>query len=258
MKALAKELQRAGDGAVAAQSLARAAAEQAAGDVGSSRSRARSSRTPTSSCSSTATRSTTRTRRTRASPRSSSASSATGRSARCASRSSASTPASRILRRPEATDDGDPSLRARASASTSAWREIRECLEKGWTGLGYKTVEFEEAWRDYTGLAARALPELRRPPACTSRCGCCKERDGWQDGDEVITTPLTFVSTNHAILYERLTAGLRRRRRAPVPRPAIVARADHAAHAGRDASSAWAATPAGYDRRCASSAASAG
>ena len=21
--------------------------------------------------------------------------------------------------------------------------EIRECLEKGWTGLGYKTVEFE-------------------------------------------------------------------------------------------------------------------
>jgi len=28
--------------------------------------------------------------------------------------------------------------------------------------------------------------------------------DDWQDGDEVITTPLTFVSTNHAIVYERL------------------------------------------------------
>ena len=26
----------------------------------------------------------------------------------------------------------------------------------------------------------------------------------WQDGDEIITSPLTFVSTNHAILYERL------------------------------------------------------
>ena len=26
--------------------------------------------------------------------------------------------------------------------------EIRECLEKGWTGLGYKTVEFEEAWKN--------------------------------------------------------------------------------------------------------------
>ena len=24
--------------------------------------------------------------------------------------------------------------------------QIRECLEKGWTGLGYKTVQFEEEW----------------------------------------------------------------------------------------------------------------
>ena len=30
--------------------------------------------------------------------------------------------------------------------------EIRECLEKGWTGLGYKTVQFEEEWKKYTGL----------------------------------------------------------------------------------------------------------
>ena len=30
--------------------------------------------------------------------------------------------------------------------------QIRDCLEKGWTGLGYKTVEFEEAWKKYTGL----------------------------------------------------------------------------------------------------------
>jgi dTDP-4-amino-4,6-dideoxygalactose transaminase len=33
-----------------------------------------------------------------------------------------------------------------------------------------------------------------------------KEQDGWQDGDEIITTPLTFVSSNHAILYENLRA----------------------------------------------------
>ena len=31
-----------------------------------------------------------------------------------------------------------------------------------------------------------------------------KKRYKWKDGDEVITTPLTFVSTNHVILYERL------------------------------------------------------
>ena len=30
--------------------------------------------------------------------------------------------------------------------------EIRICLEKGWTGLGFKTTEFEENWKLYTGL----------------------------------------------------------------------------------------------------------
>ena len=30
--------------------------------------------------------------------------------------------------------------------------EIRECLEVGWTGMGFKTVKFEEAWKGYTGL----------------------------------------------------------------------------------------------------------
>jgi dTDP-4-amino-4,6-dideoxygalactose transaminase len=29
---------------------------------------------------------------------------------------------------------------------------IRDCLERGWTGLGYQTVEFEKDWCQYTGL----------------------------------------------------------------------------------------------------------
>jgi dTDP-4-amino-4,6-dideoxygalactose transaminase len=33
-----------------------------------------------------------------------------------------------------------------------------------------------------------------------------KMRNGWNDGDEIITTPITFVSTNHAILYENMHA----------------------------------------------------
>jgi len=28
--------------------------------------------------------------------------------------------------------------------------EIKECLDKGWTGMGYKTEQFEEAWKQYT------------------------------------------------------------------------------------------------------------
>jgi dTDP-4-amino-4,6-dideoxygalactose transaminase len=81
--------------------------------------------------------------------------------------------------------------------------EIRECLEKGWTGLGFKTVAFEQAWRDYSGLPhAHFLGSATAGLHLAFRL--LKEHGGWKDGDEVITTPLTFVSTNHAILYESL------------------------------------------------------
>jgi dTDP-4-amino-4,6-dideoxygalactose transaminase len=81
--------------------------------------------------------------------------------------------------------------------------EIRECLEKGWTGLGYKTLDFEKAWCDYTGL-----PHSHFLNSATSglhlAVNILKETEHWDEGDEIITSPLTFVSTNHVILYERL------------------------------------------------------
>jgi dTDP-4-amino-4,6-dideoxygalactose transaminase len=81
--------------------------------------------------------------------------------------------------------------------------EIRECLEKGWTGLGFKTVQFEEAWKEYTGLPyAHFLNSATAGLHLAVRL--LKEQGGWQDGDEIISTPLTFVSTNHVILYEGL------------------------------------------------------
>jgi dTDP-4-amino-4,6-dideoxygalactose transaminase len=82
--------------------------------------------------------------------------------------------------------------------------EIRECFEKGWTGLGYKTVEFEKAWCDYTGLQhAHFLNSATS--GLHLALNIFRQDGGWQDGDEIITSPITFVSTNHAILYERLT-----------------------------------------------------
>jgi dTDP-4-amino-4,6-dideoxygalactose transaminase len=82
--------------------------------------------------------------------------------------------------------------------------QIKDCLEKGWTGLGYKTVEIEERWREYTGLPhAHFLSSASAGLHLAVRL--LKEQGGWKDGDEVVTTPLTFVSTNHAILYEDLT-----------------------------------------------------
>lgn len=81
--------------------------------------------------------------------------------------------------------------------------EIRECLERGWTGLGYKTVELEEAWKRYTGhphahFLSSATAALHLAVAVY------KEALNWQDGDEVISSAMTFVSTNHAVLYEQM------------------------------------------------------
>lgn len=76
--------------------------------------------------------------------------------------------------------------------------EIRECLEKGWTGLGFKTVEFEEKWKKYTGLPF-AYYLNSATIGLNLAVEILKEEYHWEEGDEVITTPITFVSTNHAI-----------------------------------------------------------
>jgi dTDP-4-amino-4,6-dideoxygalactose transaminase len=82
-------------------------------------------------------------------------------------------------------------------------QEIRKCLEVGWTGLGFKTVEFEEAWKDYTNH--RNAHFLNSATAGLNLgVKILKERFQWSDGDEVISTPITFVSTNHAILHANM------------------------------------------------------
>jgi dTDP-4-amino-4,6-dideoxygalactose transaminase len=80
---------------------------------------------------------------------------------------------------------------------------IRECLEKGWTGLGFKTVEFESAWKQYTDLP-HAHFLTSNTAGLHLALHILKTKNGWKDDDEVITTPLTFVSTNHVILQCQL------------------------------------------------------
>lgn len=76
--------------------------------------------------------------------------------------------------------------------------EIRECLEKGWPGMGFKTITFEEEWKKYTGH--KYAYYLNSATAGLNLAfDIFKENLHWKDGDEVITTPLTFISTNHAI-----------------------------------------------------------
>lgn len=81
--------------------------------------------------------------------------------------------------------------------------QIRQCLEIGWTGMGFKTTEFENKWKEYTGLK-NAYFTNSATAALNLAVSTLKEKYGWSDDDEVITTPLTFVSTNHAILLAGL------------------------------------------------------
>ena len=81
--------------------------------------------------------------------------------------------------------------------------EIKECLDLGWTGMGYKTIEFENNWKTYTGLNnAHFLNSASSGLHLAVKI--LKEKYDWQDDDEIITTSFTFVSTNHPILYENL------------------------------------------------------
>jgi perosamine synthetase len=74
-------------------------------------------------------------------------------------------------------------------------KAVEEVFETGWIGLGPKTTEFEERFARYIGV----------PYAVALNSATAALHLGLAvldvTGGEVITTPMTFVSTNHAILY---------------------------------------------------------
>lgn len=91
---------------------------------------------------------------------------------------------------------------------------LREVLNSGWVAPGAVTQAFEAEWKAYTGLpqahfvssataglhlALEVLKRRWRPLQFQSPPGPVPISEA-----EVITTPLTFVSTNHAILYAGL------------------------------------------------------
>lgn len=82
-------------------------------------------------------------------------------------------------------------------------KEITECLEIGWTGMGFKTEKLEEKWKKYTSFSYAHFI-ASNTVGLQIALKVLKDVNKWKDGDEVITTPLTFVSSNHAILYNDL------------------------------------------------------
>ena len=84
----------------------------------------------------------------------------------------------------------------RPSYTEAEFDAVREVMASGWVGLGPKTAEFEKKFAEYLGVRhAIALN------SGTAALHLAMIVAGLKKGDEVISTPITFISTNHAILY---------------------------------------------------------
>ncbi len=73
--------------------------------------------------------------------------------------------------------------------------KVEEILKSGWIGQGPVVDEFEKAFAAYTGAKYAVMTN-----SATSALNLAVEVSGVGPGDEVLTTSMTFISTNHAIL----------------------------------------------------------
>ena len=73
---------------------------------------------------------------------------------------------------------------------------VAETLKSCWLGTGPKTTEFEASFAKYRGAKfAKAVS------SCTAALQLSLEAVDLKEGDEVITTPLTFCATVNAIIH---------------------------------------------------------
>lgn len=76
--------------------------------------------------------------------------------------------------------------------------EVVDTLKSGWLTTGPKTKKFEENFKEFV-QAKYAIATN----SCTSALHLALIGAGVKEGDEVITTPITFPSTIHVIIYQR-------------------------------------------------------
>src|ERR1043165_353917 len=73
--------------------------------------------------------------------------------------------------------------------------EVVRCLESGWIGTGPRVAQFETEFAAYKGQ-----PFAAAVGSCTAAMHLSVLAAGLREGDEVITTPLTFCATVNAII----------------------------------------------------------
>ncbi len=75
-------------------------------------------------------------------------------------------------------------------------QEVIDTLRSGWIGTGPKTSQFENAIQTLLGVKHTIAVN-----SCTAALSLALEIAGVGDGDEVITTPLTFAATANVIVH---------------------------------------------------------
>jgi dTDP-4-amino-4,6-dideoxygalactose transaminase len=77
-------------------------------------------------------------------------------------------------------------------------REVIQVLKSEWLTAGPKTLLFEEAFAQYIGSKCAVAVN-----SCTAALHVALAAFGVNEGDEVITTPMTFCATAEVIEYQR-------------------------------------------------------
>ena len=77
---------------------------------------------------------------------------------------------------------------------------VAKVMATNYLSMGPYVLSFEQAFREFTG-AKHAIAVN----SGTAGLHLCVRAAGWSDGDRVITTPFSFVSSTNVLLYERIT-----------------------------------------------------
>src|SRR6185295_13339239 len=78
--------------------------------------------------------------------------------------------------------------------------EVERCLESGWIGTGPRVAQFEREFAEYKQTVDAAAVS-----SCTAAMHLSVLAGGIGEGDEVITTPMTFCATVNAIIHAGAT-----------------------------------------------------
>jgi dTDP-4-amino-4,6-dideoxygalactose transaminase len=78
--------------------------------------------------------------------------------------------------------------------------EVVRCLESGWIGTGPLVAQFEREFAEY-----KEQPFAAAVSSCTAAMQLSVLAAGLGEGDEVITTPMTFCATVNAIIHTGAT-----------------------------------------------------